>query len=54
MVERVVMCKTIPHFLSVGLRLNTFCREEYLGRRVYWLSPSDLYLIKMKMYLEAT
>jgi hypothetical protein len=28
--------------LKVGLRLNTFCREMYLGRKVYWLSPSGL------------
>ena len=48
------MSETIPHFLSVGLRSNMFCREECLGRKAYWLSPSDLYLIKMKMYLEAT
>jgi hypothetical protein len=30
---RAVMNETLPHFLRVGLRLNTFCREECLGRR---------------------
>ena len=39
---RVVMSETIHHFLRAGLRLNTFCREECLGRRAYWLSPSGL------------
>lgn len=29
---RVVMSETVPHFLRVSLRLNTFYREEYLGR----------------------
>jgi hypothetical protein len=29
---RVVMSETIPHFLREGLKLNTFCREECLGR----------------------
>ena len=32
---RVVMSETVPHFLRAGLRLNTFCREECLGRGVY-------------------
>ena len=27
------MSETMPHFLRAGLRLNTFCREECLGRR---------------------
>ena len=26
------MSETIPHFLRVGLRLNTFYREEFLER----------------------
>jgi hypothetical protein len=26
------MSETLPRFLRVGLRLNIFCREEYLGR----------------------
>jgi hypothetical protein len=26
------MSETIPHFLRAGLRLNTFCRDECLGR----------------------
>ena len=47
------ICKTLPHFLRVGLRLNTFCREECLGRGVYWLSPQAFkYLIKMEICLE--
>jgi hypothetical protein len=25
--QRVMMSKTVPHFLRAGLRLNTFCRE---------------------------
>jgi hypothetical protein len=29
---RVVMSETMPHFLRMGLRLKTFCREECLGR----------------------
>ena len=32
---RVVMSETVPHFLRADLRLNTFCREECLGRGVY-------------------
>jgi hypothetical protein len=48
------MSKTIPHFLRVGLRLNTFCREECLERGVYWLSLQAFrYLIKMQLCLEA-
>ena len=35
--QRVAMSKTIPHFLGADLRLNIFCREECLGRGVYWL-----------------
>jgi hypothetical protein len=31
--KRIVMSKIVPHFLRAGLRLNTFCREESLGRR---------------------
>jgi hypothetical protein len=31
--RRVGMSETVPHFLRVDLRLNTFCREECLGRR---------------------
>ena len=43
-----------PPLLRMGLRLNTFCREECLGRRVYWLSLQAFrYLIKMEIYLEA-
>jgi hypothetical protein len=30
--SRVVMSETVPHFLRAGLKLNTFCREECLGR----------------------
>jgi hypothetical protein len=30
--RRVVMCETLPHFLRVSLRLDTFCKEECLGR----------------------
>jgi hypothetical protein len=26
-------------FLRVGLRFNTFCKEECLGSKAYWLSP---------------
>ena len=29
---RVVMSETVPHFLRAGLRLNTICRVECLGR----------------------
>lgn len=33
----------VPYpLLSVGLRLNTLCREECLGREAYWLSPRGL------------
>jgi hypothetical protein len=32
--QRVAMSKTAPHFLRAGLRINTFCREECLGRKV--------------------
>ena len=46
----MVKSETIPHFLRVGLRLNTFCREECLGRGVHWLSLQDFrYLLKMEM-----
>jgi hypothetical protein len=39
----------------VGLRLNTFCREECLGRGVYWLSLQAFrYLVKMEICLEPT
>jgi hypothetical protein len=31
--RRVVMSETLLHFLRAGLRLNTICREECLGRR---------------------
>ena len=31
--RRVEMSEIISYFLRAGLRLNTFCREEYLGRR---------------------
>ena len=27
---------------TTGQRLNTFFREEYLGRGAYWLNPQDL------------
>jgi hypothetical protein len=30
--RRVVMSGKLPQFLRMGLSLNTFCREEYLGR----------------------
>jgi hypothetical protein len=53
--QRVAMSKTVPHFLRAGLRLNTFCREECLGRGIYWLSLQAFrYLIKMEICLEAT
>ena len=53
--QRAAMSKTIPHFLRAGLRLNTFCREECLGREVYWLSLQAFrYLIKMEIHFEAT
>lgn len=49
---RVVMSKTVPHFLRVGLRLDTFCRKECLGRGVYWLSLQALRdLIKWRSVL---
>lgn len=32
--QRMVMSKSVPYFLRAGLRFNTFCREEYLGRGV--------------------
>jgi hypothetical protein len=32
--SRVVMSETLPHFLRTSLGLNTFCRQEFLGRRV--------------------
>jgi hypothetical protein len=56
MVERVAMSKIVPHFLRVGLRLNTFCRDEFLGRGVYWLSLQAFrcLIIKMEICLEAT
>jgi hypothetical protein len=48
------MNKTISQFLRVDLRLNTFCREECLGRRLYWLSLQAFrYFIKMEICLEA-
>jgi hypothetical protein len=48
------MSKTVSHFLRVGLKLNTFCREECLGRGVYWLSLQAFrYLTKMEICLEA-
>lgn len=47
--------KTKPHFLRVGLRLNTFYREESMGRGFYWLSfQAFRCLIKMEIYLEIT
>jgi hypothetical protein len=52
---RVAMSKTVPHFLRADLRLNTFCREECLGRRAYWLSLQAFrYLVKMEICLEVT
>jgi hypothetical protein len=49
------MSKTIPHFLRAGPRLNTFCREECLGRGVSWLSLQvSRYLIGMEICLEAS
>ena len=52
--QRVVMSETVPHFLRVSLRLNTFYREECLGRGVYWLSLwAFRCLIKMEICLEA-
>jgi hypothetical protein len=52
---RVTMNKTVPHFLRVGLRLTTFCREECLRRGVYYLSLQVFrYLIKMEICLETT
>jgi hypothetical protein len=51
---RVAMSKTIPPFLRTGLRLNTFCREECLGRGVYWLSlQAYSYFIKMEICCES-
>jgi len=39
--------------LRVGLRLNTFCREECLGRKAYWLSLQAFrYPIIMEICLE--
>ena len=33
----------VPYpLLRVDMRLNTFCREECLGREAYWLVPPDL------------
>ena len=38
----------------MGLKLNTFCKEESLGRGVYWLTLQAFsYLIKMEISLEA-
>jgi hypothetical protein len=52
--QRVAMSKTVPYFLRAGLRLNTFCREECLGRRIYWLSLQAFrYFIKMEICLKA-
>jgi hypothetical protein len=34
-----MMSKTVPDFLRVGLRLNTFCREEFLGRGAQLAKP---------------
>jgi hypothetical protein len=48
------MSKTVSHFLTAGLRLKTFGREECLGRGVYWLSRQAFrYLIKMEVCPEA-
>jgi hypothetical protein len=53
--QRVAMSKIESHFLSVGLRLNTFCREECLKREIYWLNPQAFkYHITMELCLEAT
>ena len=30
--QRVVMSETFPSFLRAGLRLNTFCKKDCLGR----------------------
>lgn len=39
-------------FLRVGLRLNTFCRKECLGRKAYWLSPpASMYFTNMEICL---
>ena len=40
--KREVMSKTISHFLSAALRLNTFYKKECLGRGVYLAKPSGL------------
>jgi hypothetical protein len=47
------MSKTVPHFLGVGAEMKHFHREEYLGRKAYWLSLQAVrYLIKMEICLE--
>jgi hypothetical protein len=44
--------KKCTQFLRAGLRLNTFCREDCLGRGVYWLSLQAFrYLIKLEICL---
>jgi hypothetical protein len=35
-------CINHTPLFRVGPRLNTFYREEYLGREAYWLSPLGL------------
>jgi hypothetical protein len=48
------MSKIVPHFPRVGLRLNTFYREECLGRGIYRLNLQAFrHLFKMEIYLEA-
>ena len=37
--RRVLMSETALPFLRACLKLNTCCKEEYLGREVYWLNP---------------
>jgi hypothetical protein len=37
-----LMSITVPHFLRVDLRLNTFCWEVSGNGEFNWLSPSDL------------
>jgi hypothetical protein len=40
----MVESESVKHtpLFRAGLRLNTFCKEECLGRKVYWLSPPVL------------
>jgi hypothetical protein len=35
-------CVKPPLLIRVGLKINTFCKEGYLGRKAYWPSPPGL------------